>query len=147
MFNCFACGFSMLLFASFSSYGILQSSWRYSSLPFCISCGIILSLSIVISAAFSKFTVLSSWYAADFLITYYKYQYKFAGLGFWNVFLLSQNCMYPQSLSSYGWSYPVLHTCVHTLKVRSFWCIYTREHNHHVHFISFLTCSNYFLHP
>ena len=56
-----------------------------------------------------------------------------------------QNCICPQSLSSFWLSYRELRTRIHTMNVINVLLIHTCEHDHHVPFHSFQTYLKYFL--
>ena len=84
----------VLLFASFLLKGVLRSSWKYSSLPFCFFCGVILLLSTVTFATLLKCALFCSRYAVQFFLLYDKYQYVITCLGLCRVFIIYQICTY-----------------------------------------------------
>ena len=92
----------------------------------------------------SKCAGLCYGYAACFRIPYDNYQYVLAYLGLWHISLLSHIFTYPQSISSYLWSSPLICTRFHALNGISVCSINTCKHNHHVLFLSFQTWYNYF---
>ena len=92
-------------------------------------------------ANFSKFTLLCYGYSVRLFESLWNYEHNFSCIGLWNVFYLSQNWIYPQSLSSDRWSSPVLLTHVNMLNIISVLHIHTRKHKNHVPFLSFPMCS------
>ena len=82
-----------------------------------------------------------------FTILYDNYQCVITCLILWRILLLSQICIHPKYLSSYWWSYIVLHTRVNKCNEISVFRIHTYELNNNVILLFLKMCLKSFPRP
>ena len=127
----------VLLFAPFLLKGVLQYSWQFSSLPFCLFYGIILSILMVMFATLLKCALFCSRYAVKFLnyllqisICYHMYWFMSCIFYISDLYILKMSFILLMVVSC------AAHTRL-KVEVQKRFCIHIYEHNHTISFYLF----------